>query len=203
MKTLVSVCPYCFFASSDLMDFAKRPEEPYPYSEESKKILARSLTVRKRLVPESYDEDHRFDSPFRKKLEVFQSLLLAEKCCNGLILAGKMGAYADAGIYCTYMGAMEHPHGEKYYQEAFISFQNQLKHKDLPPTIRLKTYYFIVVLNMLLSRTAQGREVMAKVGQLYQDKKLEEVSSEEQDWLLRIDHAWKNGIDYTHPREIY
>jgi hypothetical protein len=101
------------------------------------------------------------------------------------------------------MGAMEHPHGEKYYQEAFISFQNQLKHKDLPPTIRLKTYYFIVVLNMLLSRTAQGREVMAKVGQLYQDKKLEEVSSEEQDWLLRIDHAWKNGIDYTHPREIY
>lgn len=202
LKTLVSVCPYCFFASSDLRDFARKPDEPYPYSEESKKILARSLTVRKRLVPESHDEDHRFDTPYRKKAEVFQSFLLAEKCCNGLILAGKMGAYADAGIYCTFMGAMEHPHGEKQYQEAFISFQNQLKHKDLPPAVRLKTYYFTVVLNMLLSRTAQGREVMAKVGQLYQDKKLEEVSQEERDWLLRIDHAWKHGIDYNHPREI-
>ncbi len=202
LKSHVMVCPYCFFASGDPEDFAPAPDAPYPYSEESKKILARSITVRKRLVPEAKDVDMRFDSPFRKKDRVMQSLLLANKCCNGLILAGKKGSYGQAGIYCALLGTLMHPDGENYYREAFTSFENQLKIKDNSRLIRIKNYYFCVVLNMLLSRTALGRPIMQEVENMYQDKRLEDLQEEEREWLMRITHAWKNGIDYTNPRDI-
>jgi hypothetical protein len=202
LKTLVTVCPYCFFSSSDPEDFSPGPETPYPYSEESKKILARSITVRKRLVPEAKDVDTRFDSPFRNRELVMSSLVLANKCCNGLVLAGKMGSYSQAGIYCALLGALVHPGGEHHYREAYTCFENQLKVKETPRPTLLKTYYFCIVLHMLLSRTAFGRVIMQTIETMYQDKPLEEIGEEERDWLVRINYTWKHGIDYTNPREI-
>jgi CheY-like chemotaxis protein len=202
LKTLVMVCPYCFFASADIADFAEKADSPYPFSEESKKILARNMSVRKRLVPESMDVDTRFDEPNRSKEAVVDTLILADKCCNGLILAGKAGAYSMAGVYSTLLGALHHPFGEKYYREAFNHFENQLKDKNTPRQFLVKTYYFCIVLHMLLGRTAMGRDIMRKVELLYADRKLEDVSEDERDWLMRINYVWKNGVDTNSGRDI-
>ena len=201
LKTLVPVCPYCFFASSDSADFADRPDLPYPYSEESKKILARSISFRKRLVPEALDIDERFDHAHRDRETVIVSLILAEKCCNGLILAGKSGAYCQAGIYSTLLGSLR-TSSEKHYREALMSFENQLKHKDTPRRVLVKTYYFCIVLNMLLNHTIVGRDIMKKVEHLYADARYEEISEEEREWLMRINHIWKHGLGSTLVREI-
>jgi len=202
LKTLVMVCPYCFFASSDPADFADGKESPYPYSEESKKILARSISIRKRLVPEALDIDPRFDHPHRDRDTVLLSLVLAEKCSNGLILAGKPGSYCQAGFFTTLQGALNYTSGEKYYREALVSFENQLRHKDVARRILVRTYFFCIVLNMQLNRTIVGRDIMKKVEDLYSDARYEEISEEEREWLMRINLIWKNGCGSGAPREI-
>lgn len=202
LKTLVMVCPYCFFASSDPADFAEGKDSVYPYSEESKKILARSISIRKRLVPEALDVDPRFDNPHRDRDTVLISLVLAEKCCNGLILAGKVGSYAQAGVYTTLQGALNYANAEKYYREALMSFENQLKNKETPRRVLVRTYFFCIVLNMQLNRTVVGRDIMKKVEELYADARYEEIGEEEREWLMRINHIWKNGCGSGVPRDI-
>lgn len=194
LKTLVMVCPYCHFASSDPADFADNKDAPYPYSEESKKILARSISFRKRLIPEAQDIDPRFDHPHRDRETVMVSMTLAEKCCNGLILAGKTGAYCQAGIYSTLLGSISWEDSEAHFREALMSFENQLKHKDSPRRVLVRTYYFCIVVNMLLNRTIVGRDIMKKVESLYADARYEEISEEEREWLMRINHVWKMGV---------
>jgi hypothetical protein len=202
LRTMVMVCPYCFFASSDPADFAESKESTYPYSEESKKILARSISIRKRLVPEALDVDPRFDHPHRDRDTVVVSLVLAEKCCNGLILAGKVGAYAQAGVYTTLQGALNTSNSEKYYREALMNFENQLKNKETPRRVLVRTYFFCIVLNMQLNRTVIGRDIMKKVEELYADARYEEISEEEREWLMRINQVWKNGCGSGAPRDI-
>lgn len=194
LKTMVMVCPYCLFASSDPIDFADYKDAPYPYSEESKKILARSISFRKRLVPDAQDIDPRFDHPHRDRETVIVSLSLAEKCCNGLILAGKTGAYCQAGMYSTLLGSISWENSERHFREALMSFENQLKHKDTPRRVLVRTYYFCIVVNMLVNRTIVGRDIMKKVEQLYAEARYEEISDEEREWLMRINHVWKNGV---------
>lgn len=194
LKTLVMICPYCAFASSDAVDFADTKDSPYPYSEESKKILARSISFRKRLIPEAQDIDPRFDHPHRDRETVFVSLILAEKCSNGLILAGKPGAYCQGGVYSALLGSIAPENAEKHFREALMSFENQLKHKDSPRRVLVRTYYFCIVVNMLLNRTIVGRDIMKKVETLYADARYEEITEEEREWLLRINHVWKNGV---------
>lgn len=201
LKTMVMVCPYCLFASSDPSDFAEAPDSSYPYSEESKKILARSISFRKRLVPEALDIDARFDHPHRDRELVQITLVLAEKCSNGLILAGKVGAYCQTGVYSTLLGALQNGSADKY-REALMSFENQLKHKDTPRRVLVKTYYFCIVVNMLLNRTIVGRDIMKKVEELYADARYEEISEEEREWLMRINHIWKHGLASKLIREI-
>jgi CheY-like chemotaxis protein len=202
LKTMVMVCPYCFFASSDPVDFADSKDSPYPYSEESKKILARSISIRKRLVPEALDIDSRWDHPHRDRDTVLNSLILAEKCCNGLILAGKPGSYCQAGVFTTLLGALNYSTSEKYYREGLQSFENQLKHKETPRRVLVRTYFFCIVLNMLLNRTIVGRDIMKKVEELYADARYEEISEEEREWLMRINLIWKNGCGSGVPRDI-
>jgi len=192
IKTFVSVCPYCLFASSDPMDFANNPNASYPYSEESKKILARTISFRQRLIPEALNIDPRFDTPNRDRETVVNSLILAEKCSNGLILGGKAGGYAQAGVYSTMIGAFDS--SQEKFREALGSFENQLKHKDTQRRLLVKTYFFCIVVNMQLNRTAMGRDIMKKVEELYSDLRYEEITDEEREWLICINHIWKAGI---------
>lgn len=200
LKTMVSVCPYCLFASSDPKDFADNEDANYPYNEESKKILARSISIRKRLVPEALEIDPRFDHAHRDRETVLVSLILAEKCCNGLILAGKPGAYSQSGFYSTLIGAIQN--SEEKYQEALVSFKNELKHKDSPRRVLVRTHFFCIVLNMQLNQTALGRDIMKKVESLYADARYEEISDEERDWLMRINQVWKVGMGSGPLRQI-
>jgi CheY-like chemotaxis protein len=202
LKTMVMVCPYCFFASADAYDFADSKDSAYPYSEESKKILARSISIRKRLVPDALDIDPRWDHPHRDRDTVQVSLVLAEKCCNGLILAGKPGSYCQAGVFTTLLGALNYGSAEKYYREGLTSFENQLKHKETPRRVLVRTYFFCIALNMLLNRTVVGRDIMKKVEELYADARYEEITEEEREWLMRINLIWKNGCGSGAPRDI-
>ena len=59
-------------------------------------------------------------------------------CCNGLILGGKVGAYCQAGIYTTLIGALQS--SIEKYREALVSFENQLKHKETPRRVLVRTY---------------------------------------------------------------
>ena len=54
------------------------------------------------------------------------SLILAEKCSNGLILAGKSGAYCQTGIYSTLLGALEGAATEKYREALYRLTGNRL-----------------------------------------------------------------------------
>ncbi len=200
LKTMVAVCPYCLFASSDPADFGDNKDAPYPYSVDSKKILARSISFRKRLVPESLDIDPRFDDPHRNLDTVILSLVLAEKCCNGLVLAGKPGAYCQAGVYATLIGALQN--SNERYREALVCLDNQLKNKDTPRRVLVKTYFYCIVLHMHLNRTIMGRDIMKKVEDLYYHARYEEISEEEREWLMRINHLWKAGMGNGPPRDI-
>ena len=66
----------------------------------------------------------------------------------------------------------------------------------------MRTYFFCIVLNMLLNRTIVGRDIMKKVEELYADARYEEITDEEREWLMRINHVWKNGCGSGDPREI-
>lgn len=202
LKTWVTVCPYCFFASADPHDFSSHKEKAYPYTEDSKKILARTMGFRKKMAPEALDIDPRFSLQERSRENVILSLQLAEKCSNGLILGEKRGAYCQAGIYATLLGAVLHPDSERHFREAYASFENQLKHKDVTRPILVRTYYFCIVLHMLLGRTILGRDIMKKVEKIYQDKRVEDLEDEEREWLIRINTVWKNGVYMERSREI-
>ncbi len=201
LRSLVSICPYCLFASSDPRDFSTRSKSTFPYTQDAKKILASSISARRRMITEGQKEDNRFDSFLRDKEKVIQSLKLAEKCCNGLILGGKTSAHCQAGVYATLLGSLTYPHGTSHFQGALINFQNQMK-AETSPELYVKTKYFTLVLNMLLGQTTKGRDILKELENHYFDKRADQISNEERDWMLRINHIWKNGIDLSQPREL-
>ena len=57
---------------------------------------------------------------------------------RGLILAGKPGAYCQAGIFSTLLGSISMDNSEKHYREALMSFENQLRHKDSPRRVLVR-----------------------------------------------------------------
>jgi hypothetical protein len=97
-------------------------------------------------------------------------------------------------MYSTLLGCISGGNAEKHFREALMSFENQLKHKDSPRRVLVRTYYFCIVVNMLLNRTIVGRDIMKKVEALYADARYEEITEEEREWLMRINHVWKNGV---------
>ena len=68
--------------------------------------------------------------------------------------------------------------------------------------VLVRTYFFCIVLNMLLNRTVVGRDIMKKVEELYADARYEEITEEEREWLMRINLIWKNGCGSGVPRDI-
>jgi hypothetical protein len=83
-----------------------------------------------------------------------------------------------------------------------MSFENQLKNKETPRRVLVRTHFFCIVLNMQLNRTVVGRDIMKKVEELYADARYEEISDEEREWLMRINHIWKHGCGSGVPRDI-
>ncbi|MBF0430906.1 MAG: DUF2225 domain-containing protein [Fibrobacteria bacterium] len=201
-KTIISICPFCFFASSDPEDFSENPSMRFPYEGDAKKILSRTIGTRKKMVAESKEIDLRFNPPDRDVELVIDSLKLAEKCMNGLVLGGKSSAHALLGFYQVLLGSINRQTQTKYYDSALECFQNQLRITNTSPEIISMSNYFLMVLNMAIGKSEVAKEVMKKVVDWYSDRGNEGIGSGEKLWLKRLSDVWNNGLLPDTLREI-
>lgn len=202
LKTMVMVCPYCLFASNDQADFAETPQSPFPYKEDAKKILARTIAARKKLLSEYIEGEVDFQKANRKQKEVLACLYLAEKCMNGLILGEKLGTHFQLGFYQILIGAIEKSLRAKYFKSAMENFYNQLKHTDQDQELYLKTVYFIVMYHIWEGNSSAARPFVNAVGTKFGETPEEEIPISIKKWLKRIAHVWNNGVDREREREI-
>ena len=73
---------------------------------------------------------------------------------------------------------------------------------DRQPAGRAMTKAEQLLARILEGRTIVGRDIMKKVEELYADARSEEISEEEREWLMRINHIWKHGLAKNLSREI-
>lgn len=202
VRTMVSVCPSCLFASIDPADFAQnRDDLTYPYKMDAKKILARNITIRKKMVDAKDELSLIFSNPNRKNQQVIQSFILAERCANGLVLGDKDGVYCDLGFCILMRGVLEYVYGgEKSellacFRESLNMFLNQLKIPSTRRRVKIRAYYFIITLHIALSESIKANEMKTQVEHMYSDITLDETTDEERLWSERLQNVWTNGVD--------
>lgn len=206
LKTFVSVCPSCLFASSDPKDFSLRGlENEYPYKMDAKKVLTMGMSARKRLIGSNaeLDEDTRFDKPNRDLELVLDSLRLAEKCANGLVLGDKKTAYSEIGLYCSLQAMLTPNMKQEKLREALVSFNDQLKIVETNREIIVMAYYFKIALHIALGESIAANEEKEQLEHFYLKNNPDAASHVEREWNLRLLNVWKNGFDVSSTREIY
>jgi CheY-like chemotaxis protein len=205
LKTLVSVCPSCLFASSDPMDFSLRGlENEFPYKLDSKKVLTMGMSARKRLIGSNaeIDEDTRFDKPNRDLELVLESLRLAEKCANGLVLGDKKTAYSQIGYYCALQAMLKDGMRNEKLREALVSFNDQLKITETSRETIVMAYYFKIALHIALGESIAANEEKEQLENFYAKNNPDLASPQELEWNQRLLNVWKNGFDASVTREI-
>lgn len=202
IRTMVSVCPSCLFASIDPNDFAQnRDDLTYPYKMDAKKILARNITIRKKMVDAKDELSIAFSNPNRKAQQIIQSFVLAERCANGLVLGDKDGVYCDLGFCILMRGILEYVNGGEKpellecFRESLNMYYNQLKIPSTRRRVRIRAYYFIITLHIALSESIKANEMKTQVEHMYADISIEETSEQERMWSERLQHVWTNGVD--------
>jgi hypothetical protein len=202
IRTMVSVCPSCLFASIDPNDFAQnRDELTYPYKMDAKKILARNITIRKKMVDAKDELSIAFSNPNRKAQQIIQSFVLAERCANGLVLGDKDGVYCDLGFCILMRGVLEYVNGGEKpellecFRESLNMYYNQLKIPSTRRRVKIRAYYFIITLHIALSESIKANEMKTQVEHMYTDISIEETSEEERMWSERLQNVWTNGVD--------
>ncbi|MFC1586626.1 DUF2225 domain-containing protein, partial [Fibrobacterota bacterium] len=202
LRSMVAVCPYCYFASSSYEDFSDTPGNPFPYKPDAKRILSRTISGRKKILSGIDGVDKRFDSPHRDQDLVISSLRLAEKCMNGLILGEKQGTHFQLGYYCVLLGCLDKSKQDSYFQSALENFNNQLRYKTASNTDIIKSHFFCMVLNMALGQSAKAKEIIQSVTIMYSEKTTGEANEEEKTWLKRISRVWELGVDADMVKKI-
>ena len=202
VRTLVSVCPSCLFSSIDPLDFAvNRNSLTFPYKMDAKKILARNITMRKKMVDAKEELNLNFSNPNRKNDIVIKSFLLAERCANGLVLGDKEGVYCDLGFCILMRGVLEFVYGGEKpelmttLRESLTMFLNQLKVPNTRRKVKVRAYYFIITLHIALGESIRANEMKTQVEKMYSDVAIEDTSSDERIWSERLQHVWTNGVD--------
>lgn len=206
LKTLVSVCPSCLFASSDPNDFALRGlEHEFPYKADSKKVLTMGMGARKRLIGSNaeIDEDTRFDKPNRDLDLVISSFKLAEKCANGLVLGDKKTAYSQIGLYCTIQAMLKPNMRHEKLREALVSFNDQLKITETSRETIVMAYYFKIALHIALGESIAANEEKEQLEYFYLKNSPDGASKNELAWNQRLLNVWKNGFDVSSIREVH
>lgn len=206
LKTLVSVCPSCMFASKDPNDFALRGlENEYPYKADSKKVLTMGMSARKRLIGSNseLDEDNRFDRPNRDLELIIDSLKLAEKCANGLVLGDKKTAYSDIGFYCVIHAMLRPNVKQEKLREALVSFNDQLKITETSRETVVMAYYFKIALHIALGESIAANEEKEQLEHFYLKNSPDDASQIEREWNQRLLNIWKNGFDVSMVREVF
>jgi CheY-like chemotaxis protein len=208
LKTTVSVCPSCFFASMDPNDFAMTADQEFPYKIEAKKIIAKSIGGRKRLIEGHKQQmDIKFTNPNRSPEVTMASFLLAEKCGNGLVMGEKKGAYAQMGYYALIKGVLDwglhrdKADYQKNLRDALNLFENQLKLKT-DRTTTVKCYYFIITLYSVLRESMKANEAMQGLERYYEHYSPEDAGDEEREWNQRLLHVWRVGVDMEEVRGL-
>ena len=209
VRTLVSVCPSCLFASIDPTDFAiNRDSLTFPYKMDAKKILARNITMRKKLVDAKDELNLGFSNPNRKNEVVIDSFLLAERCANGLVLGDKDGVYCDLGFCILMRGVLEYVYGGEKpefmdrIREALTMFLNQLKVPNTRRRVKTRAYYFIITLHIALGESIRANEMKQQLEKMYTDVSIEDTSPDERLWSERLQHVWTNGVDLDAIRHL-
>jgi len=202
VRNMVSVCPSCMFASVDTNDFAHdRDNLNFPYKMDAKKILARNITVRKRMVDAKEELNLVFSNPNRKKDIIIKSFMLAERCANGLVLGDKEGVYTDLGFCILMRSVLEYVNGgEKsefmdHMREALNMFLNQMKVPNTRRRVKIRAYYFIITLHIALSESIKANEMKTEVERMYESVPVEDTTDEEKLWSERLQYVWTNGVD--------
>jgi len=202
VRTLVSVCPSCLFSSIDPTDFAvNRNSLTFPYKMDAKKILARNITMRKKMVDAKEELCLHFSNPNRKNEIVIKSFLLAERCANGLVLGDKDGVYCDLGFCILMRGVLEFVYGGEKpelmssLRESLTMFLNQLKVPNTRRKVKVRAYYFIITLHIALGESIKANEMKTQVEKMYSEVAIEDTSVDERMWSERLQHVWTNGVD--------
>ena len=206
LKTMVTVCPRCLFASTDIRDFAEAGEAGnFPYKIDAKKLLTLGIGGRRKIAGVSPEVElvSLFDSPYRTKETVMKSFLLAEKCGNGLILGDKPGAHSDIGMLYTIRACLEKPLDSEVLAHAQTMFYDQLK---IPYTSRdslIKSYYFIIATHFALGESIKANEMKEELEHFYLEHNPEEASMIERLWNARLLWIWQNGLADNLLRDIH
>ena len=202
VRTLVSVCPSCLFASIDPTDFARdRNSLTFPYKMDAKKILARNITIRKKMVDAKDELSLAFSNPNRKNDVVIDSFLLAERCANGLVLGDKDGVYCDLGFCILMRGVLQYVYGGEKSEfmdrmrEALNMFLNQMKVPNTRRRVKVRAYYFIITLHIALSESIKANEMKTQLEHMYLDVPVDDTTEEERLWSERLQNVWTNGVD--------
>jgi len=210
LKTTVSVCPSCFFASMDPNDFARNADDEFPYKSDAKKVLSRAIGTRKRLI-DSHKKamDMKFTNPNRTHDLVIASFLLAEKCGNGLVMGEKQGIYSHMGYYQLMQAVLEFAQTRDKtdfhagMRQALGNFLNQLKVRNTPRESMVRSYYFIIALHMALGESGAANEQMNNLERFYEIHNAEDASDTERMWNNRLLHIWQEGIEAYAIREVH
>lgn len=202
LRTMVSVCPSCLFSSIDAADFAADSNSlEFPYKMDAKKILARNITTRKKMVDAKDELCLQFTNPNRRVDLTIKAFQLAERCANGLVLGDKDGVYCDLGECILLRGVLQYiDYGDKSdfmgtMREALNMFLNQLKINGVRRKVRTRAYYFIITLHIALSESIKANEMKLQLEQMYLDISLDDTSPEENLWNERLQNVWTNGVD--------
>jgi len=199
---LISVCPSCLFASNDPLDFANDTNSlTFPYKMDAKKILARNITIRKKLVDAKDELMLAFSNPNRKNDVVIKSYMLAERCANGLVLGDKDGVYCDLGFCILMRGVLEFVYGgekqelQARLREALSMFLNQMKIPNTRRRVKIRAYYFIITLHIALSESILANEMKTQLEKMYEDVAMDDTTPEELMWSERLQNVWTNGVN--------
>ncbi len=209
LRTMVAVCPSCLFASYDINDFAVDARHTsFPYSADAKRILSRGIAARKKMI--GVENTDAFSNPNRNLQRTIESLYLAEKGGNGLVIGDKEGVYCDIGFYTTIHAVLKYSQNQDKieYQnnlrESLSLFSNQLKIHNTSRVTRAKTYYFLIALNMATGASIRANELKMELENFY--RKIggaDDASLEERTWNERLLYIWKEGVNADILREIW
>lgn len=205
LRTMISVCPLCLFASADLADFAeKNHHQEFPYRSEARKILSAGIGTRKKLIGLRGDERDYFDfdNPNRDQKQVVHSLQLAQKCANAMILADKPGAHCHLGkLYVLEHSLRDKPDPE-LLRTALGFFQGQIKAPMISRAYIAMSYYFSITCHFALSESIKANECREQLEAFYMNVDPADASEEECLWNERLVHIWQMGVDIAERRFI-
>lgn len=205
LKTYISVCPSCLFASNSINDFSEKNQHlELPFNPEAKKVLAMGISGRRRILGLAPDAKHcfLFDSPNREIEAVSSSFKLAQKCANALVLGNKPGSHADTGMAYLLEFALEEKKNNEMLRNALQLFQGQLKVSTNSRELNSRCYYFCIMIHFALGESQKANNTKEALEEYYSSVGGDGATEQEIEWNQRLLHVWQYGVDIHTQRRL-